>query len=521
MRYWILLPTAACGLACGLLLDDGWFRVLLAVATVWVFYRYRDRSSQRRHRRAHRATILVVLATLSAAQATGPELWKFASSSWVRVWNVYHYYLGSKYFAELGYHDLYAATLAADRDGYWDKIKRVRDLESYELQPRTAIRDRYHPRDHFSDERWQAFEKDVAALRGHRPPDRWQGIFRDRGYNPPPTWTALGGVLARLDASNLLALKALCSLDLVILGLTFLLIKRTFGLEAFALTLLLFTMSPVNEGRIVGGFLQFDWFAAIGVGLCQLRRGRPVTAGLAFAYAAATRVFPAILLIAAAVPVIVRWIQRGRFAPSSLRLAFAIATFGLLFFLLGTFGGGGIDAWSAFADNIEHHNSEHRFGQQRVGLAHLFTHDIRSLAFDENFEERRELFRRQSDLFHLLGVSLLVGWFLAVRRRNLSEAFLLGLVPLFVLTVSSRYYWGCLAFLPMLESYGALGHRQFRWLTAGQVALFGAAGLYGLWRHEAFAQYSMLGLLLGVFLVSWMVLYLLRELRARRRTIPL
>lgn len=31
-----------------------------------------------------------------------------------RAWNVYHYYLGSKYFDKLGYTELYAATLAAD-----------------------------------------------------------------------------------------------------------------------------------------------------------------------------------------------------------------------------------------------------------------------------------------------------------------------------------------------------------------------------------------------------------------------
>jgi hypothetical protein len=515
---WIL--AAAAGAAAAAWLDEALWRVLasLAAAALLTVRRLPRRTVSR----SSRIRLLLLLAVASAAQATAPALWQLATSPWVRVWNVYHYYLGSKYFPELGYHDLYAATLAADgEDGYWSEIRTVRDLSTYELTTRRQILDEYRPEDHFSDRRWQDFQRDVRALQTQRPAEDWDGIFRDRGYNPPPVWTAVGRALTWVPADRLWSLKLLCSLDLALFAATLWLVARTFGVRAMACVLLLLTLSPVNEGRMVGGFLQYDWLCAIAAGLCFLRRRQPLPAGAAIAYAVGTRVFPVFLLLSAAVPVARRWVRSGSVGRHEVRLAVSLAIFGLLALGAGV-AGGGLDAWGDFAANIGHHNDAHRFGQQRLGLAHVFTRDVRSLDFhEEDEDERRELFARQNGLFAVSGGLLLLAWLGAAARRSVPDAFLLGLVPFFVMAVSSRYYWSVLALLPLLARPGPGGRRRVRRLAAAQAATFAVLGVVAMRGFERFSLYSVFDLLLAALLAGLLAVYLLHDLRVRRRQRPL
>ncbi len=114
--------------------------------------------------------VLAVLAFLALGHAAAVDLWHFATTPRVRVWNVYHYYLGAKYFGELGYHDLYDASLAADAGGrgYWSGVDRVRDLRSYRVRRRGDAR--FEWRERFSPRRWEAFRDDLEALQVQRRP---------------------------------------------------------------------------------------------------------------------------------------------------------------------------------------------------------------------------------------------------------------------------------------------------------------------------------------------------------------
>ena len=521
--------AAALGAVAALWAEPGLWRLLAGAAAVAVLLLPRLPGPAALALGARRTRWLVLLAIAATAQATAPDLWTFATSPWVRVWNVYHYYLGSKYFAELGYSDLYVASLAADDAGWWSGVDRVRDLETHEVVPRDVALAGYRPDDHFTPERWAAFRRDVAALQPQRPPDRWDGIFRDRGYNPPPLWTAAGGLLAHLlPADRPWALKLLCSLDLVLLAATFLLIRRTFGVRAAALVLLLFTLNPVDAGRLVGGFLGYDWFAALASGFCLLRRGRTVPAAGLLAYAAGTRIFPAIFLAAAGLAAVARAWRASSAAKRDLRFAAALAVSGLTAFAIGAVGTHGTGtgrpiwgAWDDFAAEIGRHNAEHRFGQQRIGLAHVFTRDVRSLDLDEpGGRERRELAARQRPFYAAAGIVLLLGFAVAAMRRNPFDAFLLGLVPFFVLAVSSRYYWAVLALLPLLARPGPSARRRSRRLAAAQAGLFAVLGVATLRGLSRFEFYSLFELLLTGLLVALLGGFLLHDLAVRRRRRP-
>lgn len=501
------LAATAVGAAAAFWLDVAVWRVAVAlIAAGWL-------AASRRLPERRATRLLVLLAVASLSQTTAVNLWRFSTSPWIRVWNVYHYYLGSKYFDELGYHDLYSATLRADREGddYWHRVRRVRNLETYAVESRSTTADRYRPGDHFTAARWREFRDDVAALRVHRSPRRWRDIFTDRGYNPSPLWTVVGGGLATLlPAQRLPSLKVLCGLDLLLMAATFWALARVFGLRAAAWALLFFTLTPVNDNRLVGGFLQYDWFFAVAGGLCLLRRGRSWPAGALMAYAVMTRVFPLILVASAGIPLVVEWINSGGFRRRELAFFLSFGVFCGAGFGAGCLTASGVDAWTQFAGNLGHHASEHVYGSRRVGLKHLFTRDAGTLVRGESEVNPREVLAGRQGLYTAAAAVFVVAWLAAALRRNTSDALLLGLAPLFALAVSSRYYWSYLALLPLLEPDE---RSRADWPALGQVGLYGVVSLYELLRDpKPYALYMVFNLGLGLLLLGLLALYLRRDL---------
>ena len=118
----------------------------------------------------------------------------------IHLHDVAHYYLGAKYFPELGYQRLYTAMLRAEAEKYENHFRSLeaRDLETNGLVDIRALLARSDPvKARFSAERWAAFQEDVAFFRGWMK-KQWGEVLRDHGFNPPPLWPLLGGALANL-----------------------------------------------------------------------------------------------------------------------------------------------------------------------------------------------------------------------------------------------------------------------------------------------------------------------------------
>jgi hypothetical protein len=474
-----------------------------------------------------RAPLLGALAVVAFVLAFGVDLWRFLTTPTVRVWNVFHYYLGAEYFAELGYDDLYTAALAADAEqfDYWDPIDTVRNLATYAVEPRVLGELTYTPADHFSPSRWEQFRRDVAALQVHRAPHAWVDIFRDRGYNPTPFWSAVGSALTHLlPATDLLALKALASLDLVGYALVLVLLGRGFGWSVAATVALFFVLTPVNTNRLIGGFLQYDWFAAVALGLFGVARRRPVVAAVGLGYATLARVFPLALAGAVLLPAgFGLWQQRRRWRTVwrgpryrfARRYAVALAAVLAAGILLGATTPRGFAAWQEFGERIVRHSAAHVTGEQRVGLQHVFT---APLAGGED-ADRRSTLERQRWLYRAAALALLVGFALVVGRRSEVEAALLALVVVFAVTVASRYYWALLALLPL----GAAGARRPAWrggaLAVGQALLYvGFALAYLAW-GERYLAYLTFNVLLATLLLGWLAAWWWRDRRVVRRAL--
>ena len=376
----------------------------------------------------------------------------------VRVWNVYHYYLGAKYFPELGYHDLYLATLAADReaDGVFEPhVEKIRSLRTYEVRRLTDEDRAYDPSEHFQPARWEEFKHDVSALAEHRSPRGWRNVFRDRGYNGTPTWTAMGRAITAWLPADATGLVLLASLDLLLLPLTAFVVLRTFGPSAATAVLLLFVASPTNVARLVGGFLQTDWLCAVVLGACLLQRRRYGWAAVALAFATTTRLFPAVLVATAIAPVFFDTLRNRTWRLSSgwRRFLLVFVASSLFAVGIGIIGNGrGADGWTEFARAISVHRTTHVLGDRRIGLEHAFTRSNAALDEGTPDAERQALLEQRHGAYLTCAALLLALSALALRRLRPPAATAFGMIPIFAVTVSSRYYFGLLALLPLVAS---------------------------------------------------------------------
>ncbi len=375
------------------------------------------------------------------------------SKSSIRTWNVYHYYLGSKYFDELGYLDLYKQTLVADREGKnrLAEIKRIRDLETYKTIPVKRLKDLKRS-EKFTDKRWKRFKKDLKVLMRKKSDATWFGMLNDRGYNPTPFWNTLGRWISHaLKISKKRNLLLLTSLDLIAYGLMFVALVWAFGIEAGILTFLAFSLLPFSQGRLIGGYLQYDWFAAITFGMCFWRKGKSVLAGVFFGYATMARVFPLLFVAGLAFPALHHLIKHHRLERRHILLLASFGLFCLVGLGLGSLSSEGPSAWLHWKSKIELHNHEMTYGEQRMGLKHLFTHELGSddyragNARRKNLDEQKDLYLVSAGLLLLL---LLPTWWTTRRETN---AMLLMHGVFFALLISSRYYWSVMALFPLWQ----------------------------------------------------------------------
>jgi hypothetical protein len=215
--------------------------------------------------------------------------------------DTYHYYVGSKYFRELGYTRLYRCTAVADSEAGWRKqveSRYVRDLETNSVEPAAGLLE--HPeacKRHFTQERWRSFSRDVAWFRMQMPKRRWHLAQTDHGYNGTPALGLFGGLLTRTGPATDAQILALRLIDPLLLLLTWAAVGWTFGWRVLCVALLYWgTNYPTQYGWVGGSFLRQVDFVAVLLGICLMRRRRMTAAGFLLVLAALVRIYPALLL---------------------------------------------------------------------------------------------------------------------------------------------------------------------------------------------------------------------------------
>jgi hypothetical protein len=294
--------------------------------------------------------------------------------TWVHYHDVSHYYLGAKYFRELGYRHLYVAMLRAELETGWQRApgREARDLETGELVPaRVLLQNSDAARARFDDERWEAFKTDVAFLRQALGP-HYQGVLRDHGFNPPPFWALLGGIPAgRVPAGSHAGIVLLTLIDPVLLTAAFVAIYWAFGLETLLLAVIQFCLIyGATFGWVGGAFLRYGWFFSLVTAACCLKRQRHGLAGVLFAVSALLRIFPAFFVAGIGLRALTTPGGR-RLATPAWRLLAAFVGTAVALVLLTVAVYGDLGAWPEFRRNIVAHAD--RMAPNLVGLPFVIT----------------------------------------------------------------------------------------------------------------------------------------------------
>jgi len=457
-------------------------------------------------RRRRTRTWLYVLAGLLGI-AVYSDFGSFHSGRYLKYHEMFHYFLGSKYFPELGHDGLYVASVAAQRqrDAAFPVKGVIRDLRTKRGISTQAAEP--HLREvvgRFEPARWASFVEDhhFFVLRFHR---FLAAARKDHGYNPPPPWTFVGRLFSARLPANLPVLSSLAALDVLLLAGLFHVVFRTYGPRVGSWSLAVFCLGYGWRFYYTGGaFLRMDWLAALAIGLCMLERRRPAIAGALFGYAASVRVFPALLLLGPFV-VALRHLVRGESTGWALRLFGAFAAMVALAFVAGGLTGRGLAAWTEFAAAIALHRETSP--PNRVGLDNVLLNLPHMLANGLEDDVLPRLEPGELSAFspaRLAGkVALLLLLAAAMWRSSPVRGAVLGMAANFVLTPLGCYYWAMLLALPLA---GATGPAQ------AVVAL--SVGLHAV--HLAYAdpylRFALLSTGLAILLLLWILPDALRTL---------
>jgi len=417
----------------------------------------------------------------------------------IHLHDVAHYYLGAKYFPELGYQSLYTAMLRAEAEKYANHFRSLeaRDLETNGLADIRALLARSDAvKARFSGERWEAFQQDVGFFRDSMR-EQWGEVLRDHGFNPPPTWPLIGGALASLmPAGSHAGILALTLIDPLLLLAMFGAVAWAFGAEAMLLASIYFcTIYGASFGWIGGAFLRFLWLASLATAVCCLKRDRPASAGVLVGLAAMLRIFPAWFAIPIALYAIKEAMARRPVAARHVRFLAAFgATCAALFAATLTLPAG-LAHWEGFRHNMQRHVDNAAYNS--IGLNEILSHSGPTRATTFEGFTRESDWRRTTYRVQLALALLLAGLVLARGSRwpGDASASVLAVPLLFCTLPLAAYYY---AFLILL----VLAHRDSPCRIA---ALFGVevlTGLVGLFEEREIVLFFYRNLLVGCLLLA-------------------
>lgn len=386
------------------------------------------------------------------------------SAGLVHRWEMYHYYVGAKYHAELGYERLYECAALADAENGAPPRpgRRIRDLRTDGTLLAAEVSNAPEQcKAHFSAARWSTFKSDIGFFRRGLG-KRWEQAQLDHGYNPPPLWTATWGKLAQQVPLTVRNLQLLAGLDVLLMLGVLTALWACFGRTTAALGAVFWGTQAASEfGWTGGGLGRQDWlfFAVLGVGL--LRRNRNAWAGAALALSGQLRLFPLLFLVGAGLVLLARcWRERRLSGPARRLLAGAALATSIGLGVSVAHGGARDyrDFWSHIQLRREAVVNNHMGLRTLLSAAPVAAETMGSEG-PRWYAERRERLVRFDLAFKVAALALagLVGAAICQARRAwLGVSLATALVPL--LLDPANYYYSCFVLLvPLFAQRRAFG----------------------------------------------------------------
>ena len=488
-------------------------------------------------RRLGRRLLIGVLGVSAVlAVATYADFGVFRYGTYLNEWDFYHYYVGTKYAHELGYTNLYGATLAADREGglrYHNPRNEMRDLGTAQLcdvGEVAAQAARFRGR--FSDERWREFVADITWFKMQLPAHRWSLILADHGYNGTPAWSfVVGGLFTRqLSVRDPIGRWIMLALDPLLLLAATAAVAWAFGRRtALIMVIFIGTHYLLSWGHLKGALLRTDFAMASVLAVCLVKQRYYKIAGVLLGWAVLSRIFPALLLVGPTVLLLWRLARSHSLDRQLLGLLGACAATVTLV-VLGScayFGTTGI--WHEWNLKIATHylnGSDWDLGYRTIAEA-SFAHGVPMRVLAKTVAHGPLLFLGKPGT--IVALLLVLPAMTFIRGLEDHEALAYGFVFVFLLALASYYYYLVLCvpllfFAPQLERpQHALGV-AFMFFTGivGYLLFSGWPMLAGSWVmfrgwHQTFPTYYFLCCFIAVTVAQMILLAGSKTLRAERR----
>ena len=466
---------------------------------------------------------VAILCYFNGFKYTYPPYWHHS--------DLFHYYMGAKYFPELRYDGLYKCTaIAQDQLGTvaWKHEtagqrfrldmssevrspgKRIRNLGSDNLLVPVAEA-LEHPEwctSRFSPERWNAFKSDVTFFRIAADAQYWEGMQQDHGYNPPPAWTILGSFFSNLRPASVRSMQFLAGLDLMYLAAAFAMIWWAFGWRVFAVAVTFWgCQAAAPASWTAGAFLRQDWFFYLVASACFARKRRFKLAGASIVYAGLLRIFPVLVVLGWLTVAGAFLIRRRRFARAHREALVGGLLAAAVIVPLSVYVAGGGSYREFYAHTLRIHDRTPL--TNHMGVPVLIAHEFggtpgsgrMEYTVDEKLADPFEVWKRmrneRHDRFRWLGIAIMAisgGFFVWVVRRVrlLWVAGCLGQVFIVLGAQLTSYYYSFLVLSALLTR----GRRSL------EVPLFGFVVLSQLvfwmlpWNDDRYAALTLLSLLL-------------------------
>lgn len=407
------------------------------------------------------------------------------NGSYVRsynLWNVFHYYLGAKYFPEIGHFNLYPCALEADREsaGIWNGIETVRDMETYRMIPRSRLPP--CPRANFTTNRWNDFSQDVEYFARHANLNYFGEVFSDKGFNPPPSWTFVAKPMAQaIPISRSHVADVVFNLDVIAVLLGLSIIWRGCGGAVALLTSGLAVFYFGSFGRIGGNFLQYLWFPFLVAAIALWASNRPGYSGAMLGVATWLQIFPLFFGLPIVFRGMIEFSRRRKEAEWRPYFSFSSGLIAVILasFCLGSLAGRGSGAWGEWRRKISTHGDYLRGEIFNIGLANLTATALSKNHDDaENYADdvpntlvRLESLKSHIFLYYSSCGIFLAMWAVSVARAPAGDLFGHGLVIMYATVTLSPFYYLSLVLVPFI--FWKSGRLLRRYATYGAVAVVG------------------------------------------------
>ena len=430
---------------------------------------------------------------------------------------MFHYYIGSKYFPEIGYTRLYACVVRAEAESDDSSVKaraydrNIRDLKDNNIVPaRFYFLDDTFCKARFSSARWDDFKEDIFFFHS-RMEERFDDALLDHGFNASPVWELAGGFVSNSIPLSDQALMWIKQIDVALLFGSVACLIWAFGLPTAAFAVIAFTaLEAVNLIWCGNSLLRFDWFFMAVFSVSAMKRGHYTLAGMALGYAALLRIFPVIFLAGPLVGLLYAYFRRQHDLGMAYGKFFGGLFISMAILVISASAVYGVESLRAFLDNSKKHSMS--IAHNNVGLRDVLT-------YNPDTSKRKTFDRRSSDpgavwraakaeanqkvgLVYLAIVVVALMLFIpAVMSGGAWQAVALGasFVP-FAWVELANYYYVFIAVIATLFSV----NRKVAFPLLGIGIVSAIAELSQLWLDEVYVLFSAAACI-GFMVVWWQV----------------